>query len=201
MILDTYFTDNGLSITMAEPTFHNPIREPLINYKTQEVFHLISLDSYFEVTQVVMDQIIAICNEALVYAFVFEKYLNGVPYSVANANYFIQWAKEGWLKNIRFVFLIITSNNQVAGTIDIRTNNLDGGEIGAWLSGKHSGVMTNAVLKLMELANAAGYKKMFAWVAPTNARSIGALQRLGFIDVSPADEALRSLIRYEITLA
>ncbi len=64
--------------------------------------------------------------------------------------------------------------------MDIKSANLESAEIGYWLSAHHSGVMTNAVCALVQLARDAGYAELFALIRPTNTRSANVVARAGF---------------------
>ncbi len=182
------------------PAFKVPVREPVENHLTGEVFTLRSVDASFEETPGLCEQIQEICNEPEVYAFMFKRCLRGKPYPLERVQHFIEWAKTGWANNEWFVFFIVDRFDQVAGKIGIRSNNIEGAEIAYWLSRKKSGLMTNTILKLLELARLAGFKKLFALVSADNLRSARVLERAGFENVGQICREEQELTKYKISL-
>jgi RimJ/RimL family protein N-acetyltransferase len=87
---------------------------------------------------------------------------------------------DGWLKQAYFVFLILSRDGKVAGSLDIKTSSKESAEIGYWCSIQHRGLMTNAVRALVSLAVQAGYQSLFAKVRLDNPASMGVLERAGF---------------------
>lgn len=97
------------------------------------------------------------------------------------ASGFLHWAEEGWKNQTHFVFFAVTEDGAIAAACDIKTNNLDGGEVGYWSGEQHSGIMTNTVCVVSDLAWQAGYKSLFARVLKKNWRSANVLERAGFV--------------------
>ena len=64
--------------------------------------------------------------------------------------------------------------------MDIKSHDLAGAEIGYWAAAAHSGIITPALGAVCGLAQAAGYKSLFAYVVPHNNRSIRVLESNGF---------------------
>jgi RimJ/RimL family protein N-acetyltransferase len=52
-----------------------------------------------------------------------------------------------------FIFAIQSSNGEIAGAIDIKNEELDGGEIGYWIHKDHSGLALNAVAAIKDIEN------------------------------------------------
>lgn len=126
------------------------------------------------------DEIVGICNESLIYSMLFEGPFGGRSYERDDALRFLDWGDAGWEEETHFVFLITEDDGKVAGAIDIKSPEAASAEIGYWLSAEHSGVMTNAVIALTELARAAGFVELHALVRPENSRSARVLRRAGF---------------------
>lgn len=123
--------------------------------------------------------IVLICNEPPIYDLLFAERCAGKPYALADAERFLAWAERGWCDGTHFVYLIRGEGGGTAGAVDIKSANLPSAEIGYWLGARHSGVMTNAVRALCELAQIAGYAELFELVRQTNLRSANVLARAG----------------------
>lgn len=80
-----------------------------------------------------------------------------------------------------------------AGFCAYRETLIMGAEIGYWARASSSGIMTNTVLELCELAKEAGYQRLLALVAPENEKSIRVTMRAGFVR---ADDVMRNGRRY-----
>jgi RimJ/RimL family protein N-acetyltransferase len=141
---------------------------------------LISIDDGFELSRNDLQTITEICNESLVYRFLFEDRLKGKAYEIHDAHQFVIWAKECWKKDISYFFFIRDQNNNVVACTDIGSSNLKEAPIGYWATMNSPGVMTNAVKCLITVARNAGYRKLYALVEPVNIKSIGVVQRSGF---------------------
>lgn len=161
-----------------KPAFSLPVLEPLQNHLTGEPYRLESVDSaqrYSEQVQAIVD----ICNQPLVYEWIFAQRLGGKPYPPERARQFLAWGEQGWQQQTHFLFLI-THQGQVVGACDIKSPDLHLAEVGYWMSALHPGIMTNALKRLCQVARKAGYRKLFAKVKPGNTKSIGVLERAGF---------------------
>lgn len=162
-------SEAGLSIELA----------PLVNARTGERYELVpARDADTPVSDIAA--IVSVCNEPAIYDLLFAERCAGRPYAAADAERFLSWAARGWQGGTHFVYLIRCESGEVAGAIDIKSANRESAEIGYWLSAAHSGVMTNAVIALLERARAAGYAELHALVRPTNIRSANVLKRAGF---------------------
>lgn len=155
--------------------------------------------------------IVAICNEPLVWRFLFRDRLGGRRYQERDARDFAAWARNGWESGEQMVFLLRDACGHIGACVDIGRRDASGEAlIGYWAGARHRGVVTNAVECLARLAAEAGYLKLVALVEPENMRSSAVLQRTGFslsgwqeqpvtfLD-SPVDLTIRFL-RYERTL-
>ena len=162
------------------PYFQLPIIEGFTGYNSKKRYRLISIDDGFELSGNDLQTITDICNEELVYRFLFQDRLKGKAYEINDAQKFIIWAKECWKKNISYFFFIRDYNDNIIACTDIGSSNLKEAPIGYWATMNSPGVMTNAVKRLITVARNAGYKKLYALVEPVNIRSIGVLQRTEF---------------------
>jgi RimJ/RimL family protein N-acetyltransferase len=160
--------------------FNPPISLAITHFKTHEAWQMFSIDSSFTAQEQDFLRIKEICNEPLVYRWLFEEMLDSKPYSLEKAKSFISWAQEGWEEQTYFVFLIRDEKGVIQAAIDIKSNNLDESEIGYWASRDKPGIMTNAVRALCGLAKQAGYNKLFADVQVANNRSVKVLKRANF---------------------
>jgi RimJ/RimL family protein N-acetyltransferase len=165
----------------SPPHFAASLRRLVLRFPTQEPCVLQALDENVTWTPQDETAIAIICNEPLIYHRLFHKRLGGQPYSLAKAQGFLRWAKQGWRDRSWFVFLLRDSNDQVVGAIDIKSTHTEGAEIGYWASATSPGVMTNAVFELCDVAREAGYRQLFALIAPDNVQSLGVVSRAGFV--------------------
>ena len=127
-----------------------------------------------------IENIVSICNEPDIYDVLFKKKCQGKPYTSENGESFLNWAKKGWDENTHFVFVLRDDHKRHIGTVDIKSNDTNMGEIGYWASAKHQGVMTPAVQVLCEIAQKAGFKSLCAYTAVPNQRSQKVLLNNGF---------------------
>lgn len=181
---------------MMEPRMGSPSPRTIDNYVSRACYTLVPLDARF-VRPTAASEIAERCNERLIYEMLFARMMNGRSYSEQDAEGFMSWAREGWSKATHFVFLLLAPDGKVAGAIDIKSTNVASAEIGYWLGREHSGVMTNAVSAVVEIAAGAGYRKLHAWVQDSNARSIAVLKRAGFRVVGHGGRVGEFLTRFE----
>jgi RimJ/RimL family protein N-acetyltransferase len=172
--------DGNKDKTASIPIFRQPVVEDFTGYRSAKKYQLISIDGKFKASEDDLKTITEICNESLVYRFLFQDRLKGSPYVINDARKFIIWARDCWEKGESFFFLIRDEDNHIVACLDINSNNLENAAIGYWATQNSPGVMTNAVNRLCAIAKKAGYKKFYALVEPVNIRSIGVLQRAGF---------------------
>lgn len=177
----TYFPIE-MNTKRLDGLFHAPIRESVSNFLTGEECSIHSCEDVKKFTETDLVKICEMCNQPLIYDVLFKERLNGLPYSLQDASKFIQWAAEGWKCQQWFVFLIRRNQGlgEIIAAIDIKSPNLENGEIGYWADCNHHGIMTNAVRRICELAFRAGYRNLFACALPTNKRSQSLLIRSGF---------------------
>ncbi|MEJ2739959.1 MAG: GNAT family protein [Dehalococcoidia bacterium] len=164
----------------TRPNFQSPVLKEFTGYNSKKQYRLISIDNGFEVSGNDLQTITDICNEELVYRFLFQDRLKGKAYKNNDAHKFIIWAKDCWKKDISYFFFIRDQNNNIVACTDIGSSNLKEAPIGYWATMHSPGVMTNAVKCLITVARKAGYKKLYALVEPVNIKSIGVVQRTGF---------------------
>ncbi len=157
-----------------------PHKLPVTNHLTGETWQMCSVDSTLEFFAADYEALVSICNEPRLYEYLFKDKLSGRPYNLDDARSFVDWANDGWRQQSYFVFLIKDLQGKIAAAIDIKSNSLEEAEIGYWSSETRKGVVTNAVIQLLTLANEAGYKKLFANIRETNIQSQGVLLRAGF---------------------
>lgn len=163
------------------PQLNPPITTQFTAYSNDTItFTLRSLDNSFSITRSQIESIVAACNEELIYRFLFQHSLQGRPYNNEDAREFITWAQKGWEDKSHFVFIILDSDNNVIGCIDISSNDIEHSPIGYWVTNRVKGIMTNAVKSLIKIARNAGYKYLYAMVEPANIKSSSLLKRTGF---------------------
>lgn len=163
---------------MNTPQFPDFQYVTIKNFKTGEDCQLWRVDK-MNIDNKDYEQIRRICNEDAVYNYLFKEKLEGKPYPLEKAIGFIDWAKKGWEDNTHFVFIVRNPEGKIVAAVDTKTNNRDGAEIGYWASAEYPGVMTNAVLAMIELDKQAGFKSVWARVRKGNERSCGVQERAG----------------------
>ena len=124
-----------------------------------------------------------ICNDPLVYDFLFRRSLRGAPYPPEMAQAFLDGAGRGWREGTGFVFLILDPAGAPLGNVDLMSPDVGAAELGYWATGARPGFVTPAVAAVCDLARAAGYRSLFAHTRPHNERSMAVLRRNGFRDV------------------
>ena len=155
-------------------------KQTFINNRNGRSYKLIPLVKELSSNNVLLD-IVAICNEQLIYNVLFNSTLKGAQYSNEKAESFINWAHQGWESKGYFVFLIMDElEERVCGSIDIKSNDLKSGEVGYWASQKHSGIASPALKTIIDMAKGAGYKALHAYVVPSNEKSAYVLVNNGF---------------------
>ena len=164
------------------PAIPHPIRIAFPNARTGELYALESVDDATRFGLEAAAQVAAVCDEPLIYERLFRHRLAGHPYDAANGWRFLTWAENHWRAGTAFVFVITHPIDGIVGALDVKSTDVVGAEIGYWLSARHSGVMTNAVTLMRDLAWAAGYRALFALTDPDNTRSQAVLTRVGFVE-------------------
>ena len=170
--------------------FKLPIIHKFINLKNSREYFL---EDWFSVVsnpkfdqEKFFSQIVENCNKEQVYKILFEYKLKGEPYQKKDAVWFNDLAMSGWKDRSYFVFLITDLFKNIVGVIDIKSNDLNGAEIGYWADIDHKGVMTPAVGQLIKVAGLMGYKKLSARVRINNFASQKVLKNNGFLNVGMA---------------
>lgn len=159
----------------------------ILNALTAQPYRLQSVDSLL-VTAEQLDRITTICNEEQIYSWLFRDMFSGRPYPRSAAADWINWGCEGWKNRTHFVFAVMDSSDHVVAACDIKDPNLDAAEIGYWCSIHHRGIMTNAILAMMTLAEQAGFRGFSAQVHSDNIPSQQVLLRAGFVpgEINPS---------------
>lgn len=168
-------------MTDSPPQFAASGRYLVLRFPTREPCVLQTLDEHVAWTRQDEMSIVSICNEPLINHRLFHKRLGGQPYPLAEAQGFLHWAQQGWRDHSWFAFLLRDSNDQIIGAIDTKSAHTEGAEIGYYASANCPGVMTNAVLRLCDVAREAGFKRLFALIIPENVQSLGVVSRAGFV--------------------
>jgi len=122
------------------------------------------------------------CNQPLIYQFLFKEKFKGRPYAQSDAKDFMSWAHKGWAEQSYFVFFIADHEQQIVGTLDIKSNSTKSAEVGFWSDAETPGNLSNALLEMIHVAKATGFNKFHAYALPNNLKSVGVLQRTGFIE-------------------
>jgi len=168
----------------------------VVRHEVGDVYRMVSIDDRFFPTASDIETIVHICNEPLVYGFLFRDRLEGRPYEEQDARDFLAWARECWASGEQMFFLVLDPLGQIAAAIDIAApDESHAGLVGYWCSSYHSGLMTNTVERLAELALQAGYLKFIALVECENVRSISVLKRTGFTHVGSVEQPISFLGR------
>lgn len=186
--------------TTHTPHFVKPVSSTIKRFPNDEMCEMRSVDETFVVTDTDVDTIVAICNEELVYNVLFKPRLNGKPYGRENAEGFLSWAREGWLHNEWFVFLIRNPRQRIIAAIDIKSNDVEMAEVGYWASAAYPGIMTSAVQQLCQLAKEARYKRLFALTIPENTKSASVLLRANFLSDGEISRDNKQYFKFSITL-
>lgn len=176
---------------------NSPIKKQIRNFHTNDIYTLESLDESHQISHQDITDIIKICNEELIYDFLFREKLKGIAYSYEKAFGFVNHAWDGWFNDTNYIFIIRNFSGNIVGSIDIKSHNLDEGEIGYWLSKDASGVMTNAVIEISNIAKSTGYKKLFALTLLDNHKSQATVKRAGFIEIGKIDRNAVEYIKFE----
>ncbi len=181
-------------------TFKTPIDTVVARFPDFTEFTFESADQTRNYTQSDLEQIVKICNEDVVYSWLFSDLFNGRAYSMNDAEFFIHKAQTEWEENKGFVFFIRDEDKKIVAAIDIKSPDLEEAEIGYWASAQYPGLMTNAVKKLAQLAKEAGYKKLWATTKTDNQKSMNVLLRAGFADLGEIERNGKPRRKFEIAL-
>lgn len=149
------------------------------NAKTGEVYGVVP--NCHEFQRPGDDTVVArLCNETAIYDFLFRARLGGQPYPLEYARGFFDWADQGWWSSLYFVFLVRNGEGAPVACMDLKECNLERSEIGYWCSAAVSGLMTNAVALLVDVAGRVGFRNLTAVTLADNHRSQSVLLRTGF---------------------
>jgi len=156
--------------------------------KSQTIENAITGDTYLlqaidalQPTEDHIEKVTSICNEPELYRWLYREMFDGQPYPSDSAVDWISWGMEGWRDGSHFIFVVLDSSGEVAAACDIKSSDPSHAEIGYWMGKEHKGIMTNAVLAMLDLAEQAGFEGFYAEVHPENERSQAVLQRTGFM--------------------
>lgn len=162
------------------PKFVTPIVQTVEQFPSGASCLFFSLDQSFSPTTDDITRIVEVCSQDLIYERLFKERFKGEPYTEEKAKSFVSWAKDGWGKKEWFVFLVRNPQGKISCCVDIKSNNLDGAEVGYWSSQDSPGIATNAVVTLCDIAKKSGYKKLYVLISPDNTKSIDIAKRAGF---------------------
>lgn len=165
--------------TQKKPKFYNKTKREIINFKTGEMCQMFGGDQIV-FSDKDIERITQICSQEEIYDNLFKRKFKGKSYTEENAQSFVNWVKKGWEEKAYFVFIVRDNDDNVIGTIDIKSSDLGGAEVGYWADQNVSGFMTNALRSLVEIATEAGYEGLYAKVLVRNNKSMGVLERAGF---------------------
>jgi len=108
----------------------SPIELKIENFFNREIYTVQSVDESYKFSFQDINDIAMVCNEPHVYDFLFRHKLNGEIYSKNGAFSFINYSWEGWRNDEKYTFTIRNPNGNIVGALDIKSNNLEEGEIG-----------------------------------------------------------------------
>lgn len=189
-----------VNIRASEPAFGPEIAVPVRNFLNGEEYRMLGGEAIVFTTEDLND-IVRVCSQENCYNAVFRRRLQGRPYTLANAISFANWVKEGWENHTHFAFIVRNQEGKFAGTLDIKSSNLERAEIGYWSDELQSGFMTNAVLQLIQASKNAGYKSLYARVKEENVRSAQVLLRADFVETSKKmrpDGIIESIFEFDL---
>lgn len=127
-----------------------------------------------------MQQIATLCNEDVIYQWLFNERLSGKPYSVECALQWWNWAVDGWNKNTHFVFGILDAAGNLVGSCDIKNADPNSAEIGYWAGSAERGIVTNSIIRMLSIGKEAGFRRYIASIHKNNAKSQAVAIRAGF---------------------
>lgn len=177
-------------------TFPVPLRVPIRNHLTGRPYELVRACEVNPKPATVA-RIVAICNEPLVYEWIFRESLAGRRYEAADAREWLEWSWSGWSDGTHFVFAVLDEAGHIAAACDIKSKD-PVAEIGYWASQQHRGIMTNAVKAMCGLAAAAGFRGLFSRTRSDNQSSKAVLARAGLV---PAPSPGHDEDRFELLFA
>jgi len=165
---------------MSSP-FGAHVDVPVGRFGLPGVYRMRSMDADARLSNVDVADLVRICNEPLVWRFLFRDRLGGRRYGEQDARDFLEWARAGWGSGEHMIFLLRDPQEHIGACVDVgRLDESRSALIGYWAGARHRGVMTNAVECLARLAKEAGYLKLVALVESENVRSSSVLERAGF---------------------
>ena len=174
--------------------FPAELQIPLTHPLSGKTYTLVRADALRQTPEELAD-LIAACNEPLIYDWLFRERQAGQPYDRTRAASFYVWSREGWQDGTHFVFALLSPCGQLVGMLDIKSTDLEAAEVGYWLRSAHGGLMDTALEVLAAVARRAGYRALYARVKPGNRRSLAVLERVGWLPGLP--DADGTHLRYE----
>jgi RimJ/RimL family protein N-acetyltransferase len=157
------------------------------HFQNNDFVQVFPLDGTHAISADDILKIVEICNQSPIYNFLFAARLKGEPYTEKSANGIVEWARAGWNSGKYFVFLSRDSGGKILGAIDIKSDTIDGAEIGYWMDENSPGYMSNIVMGVAKYASEAGFYKLIAYTQPQNEKSQRVLLRAGFRHVGQVD--------------
>ena len=160
-------------------SFRQRFPVPISNYFTGDEYLILRGDEV-AADDARVAEVVAIANEPLVYGWLFQERCRGEPYAPCLAVDWLEWMRDGWVKNSHFGFVITDPQGRIAAACDIKSAEPEGAEVGYWASAGHRGIMTDVVAAIIRCAWEAGYRSLTARVRHGNLRSGAVLERAGF---------------------
>lgn len=176
-----------ISAQAVAPQFPESISGLIKNYKTEELYAFLGGTSVV-FTDEDVQRLVEICSQSEIYDMLFRWRMQGKPYTIENAQWFVNSLKQGWENNTHFIFIIRNVAGSIVGAMDIKSADTDRAEVGYWADRDSGGFVTNALIEMCNLAKNAGYKKLYAKVVVGNTKSENVLKRAGF-EVSGTETA------------
>ena len=116
--------------TTERPHFNLPVIREVSDFSGERKYQIVSTEDFSSWTQEDFAKFAEIANEDLVRQVIFPNVPKDQKYSEHAARDFLKWGEEGWKKGEWFLFLIRNQEEKLAGTMTIKSNGLDGAEIG-----------------------------------------------------------------------
>lgn len=180
---------------MTTPAFKTPINEKVLKFFDGVPYYLTDLADATKHAGLV-SRLVQVCNEPRLYNRMFAERFMGRVYQEQDAWSFLNGAAKGWTENSGFKFVLFNEQGEICAAVELKTGDTDNCEIGYWASEFHRGVASNMVIKLCELAAKAGFKQLYAMIAPDNYASQKVVTNAGFTKGEPRPYLDRGIYEY-----
>lgn len=149
-------------------------------YPDGHPYVLEALDAELNAGREIVDALFQNCSQGPVWEQIFSVFMPQ-GYFQKDAEAFVKLCKKAWAEARSFAYGVFDEEGKLVGMCEVKEADEEGrAEVGYWLNVGHSGVMTNAVRRLVKETRDAGYRGLFAYTAPENDKSRGVLERSGF---------------------